>query len=53
MTRPDPPFNVAILGAGRIARTMADTLVKMADDSRYAPLIRPYGIASRDTDRAD
>ena len=51
-TRADPPFNVAILGAGRIARTMADTLGKMADDSRYAPLIRPYAIASRDADRA-
>ena len=29
-------IRVAILGAGRIAQHMADTLVKMAADSRYA-----------------
>ena len=44
--------NVAILGAGRIAHTMADTLVKMAADPKYANLIHPYAVAARDLDRA-
>ena len=35
-------IHVAILGAGRIAQHMADTLVKMAADSRYADLVEPY-----------
>lgn len=48
----DEKVNVAILGAGRIAHTMADTLVKMAADPRYADLIHPYAVAARDLDRA-
>lgn len=34
--------NVAILGAGRIAQSMAETLVKMAADPRYTDLVSPY-----------
>ncbi|NMM94027.1 Gfo/Idh/MocA family protein [Bifidobacterium oedipodis] len=45
--------NVAILGAGRIAHTMADTLVKMAASSDYGTLIHPYAVAARDLDRAE
>ena len=41
-------IRVAILGAGRIAQHMADTLVKMAADSRYADLVEPYAVAARD-----
>lgn len=44
--------NVAILGAGGIAHTMADTLTKMAADPRYADWIHPYAVAARDLDRA-
>ena len=44
--------NVAILGAGRIAHTMANTLVGMANDPRYQDLIRPYAVASREEARA-
>lgn len=44
--------NVAILGAGGIAHTMADTLVQMAGDSRYSSLVEPYAVAARDADRA-
>ncbi|KAB8288039.1 NAD-dependent oxidoreductase [Bifidobacterium ramosum] len=44
--------NVAILGAGRIAHHMAETLVKMATDPRYADLIAPYAVAARDGERA-
>lgn len=44
--------NVAILGAGRIAHHMAETLVKMAADPRYADLIAPYAVAARDGERA-
>ena len=35
-------INVAILGAGRIAQSMAETLVKMAADDRYRDLGAPY-----------
>ena len=45
-------IHVAILGAGRIAQHMADTLVKMAADSRYADLVEPYAVAARDAGRA-
>ena len=45
--------NVAILGAGRIAHTMAGTLAKMAADARYADLIHPYAVAARDLGRAE
>jgi len=45
-------INVAILGAGRIARHMADTLTKMARDDRYRDLVAPYAVASRDGGRA-
>ena len=45
--------NVAILGAGSIARTMADTLVRMAADERYRDLIHPYAVAARDLERAE
>ncbi|WEV69716.1 Gfo/Idh/MocA family oxidoreductase [Bifidobacterium sp. ESL0775] len=44
--------NVAILGAGGIAKSMANTLVEMAGDSRYSSLIEPYAVAARDADRA-
>ncbi|MDF7664246.1 Gfo/Idh/MocA family oxidoreductase [Bifidobacterium sp. ESL0763] len=44
--------NVAILGAGRIACKMADTLVRMAGDPRYAELVAPYAVAARDAGRA-
>lgn len=44
--------NVAILGAGRIAQSMAETLVKMAADPRYADLVAPYAVAARDGERA-
>ncbi len=44
--------NVAILGAGRIAEHMAETLVKMAADSRYCDLAAPYAVAARDGERA-
>ncbi|NEG55850.1 Gfo/Idh/MocA family protein [Bifidobacterium platyrrhinorum] len=45
--------NVAILGAGSIANTMATTLVKMAADERYAGWIHPYAVAARDYGRAE
>ena len=45
--------NVAILGAGRIAHTMADTLLKMAGDPRYADWIHPYAVAARDGEHAE
>ncbi|MBT1182175.1 Gfo/Idh/MocA family oxidoreductase [Bifidobacterium sp. CP2] len=46
--------NVAILGAGSIANTMAKTLVAMASPStRYSHLIHPYAVAARDFDRAE
>lgn len=44
--------NVAILGAGRIAHHMAETLTKMATDPRYANLVAPYAVASRNGERA-
>ena len=37
-------INVAILGAGRIAQSMAETLVKMAADDRYRGEIRFSGV---------
>ncbi|MBT1172830.1 Gfo/Idh/MocA family oxidoreductase [Bifidobacterium sp. MA2] len=45
--------NVAILGAGSIANTMATTLVAMAADPRYAGWIHPYAVAARDFERAE
>ena len=44
--------NVAILGCGGIAHSMARTLVGMAADPRYADLIAPYAVAARDGERA-
>lgn len=44
--------NVAILGAGRIAHSMASTLVAMAGDPRYRDLVAPYAVAARDGGRA-
>lgn len=44
--------NIAILGAGSIARTMAGTLAAMGSDDRYRMLITPYAVASRDLSRA-
>jgi predicted dehydrogenase len=44
--------NVAILGAGRIAHHMAETLNAMAEDPRYANLVAPYAVAARDGERA-
>lgn len=45
-------INVAILGAGRIAQSMAETLVKMVADDRYRDLVAPYAVAARDGERA-
>lgn len=45
-------INVAILGAGRIAHSMARTLVAMAADPQYAGLVAPYAVAARDGGRA-
>ena len=45
-------INVAILGAGRIAQSMAKTLVAMAADERYRDLVAPYAVAARDGERA-
>ncbi|PJM74516.1 Gfo/Idh/MocA family protein [Bifidobacterium simiarum] len=46
--------NVAILGCGRIAHHMADTLRQMAADERYTRLVRPYAVATRaDLSRAE
>ncbi|KFI57689.1 oxidoreductase [Bifidobacterium gallicum DSM 20093 = LMG 11596] len=50
--RGDGMINVAILGAGRIAQTMAHTLQLMNADDRYAGLIHPYAVASRSSERA-
>lgn len=44
--------NVAILGAGRIAHAMAQTLNAMAADPRYRNLVAPYAVAARDGERA-
>lgn len=44
----DGTVNVAILGCGRIAHHMAQTLHDMAGDERYSTLIRPYAVATRD-----
>ncbi|WP_273385484.1 Gfo/Idh/MocA family protein [Bifidobacterium coryneforme] len=44
--------NVAILGAGRIAHSLARTLVMMTKDERYSRLVAPYAVASRDRERA-
>lgn len=41
------PQNVAILGLGRIAHSMAQTLVCMARDDRYKDAVRPYAVATR------
>ena len=41
-------INVAILGAGRIAQHMADTLVRMTQDDRYRDLVAPYAVAARE-----
>lgn len=46
------PLNVAILGAGRIAQSMARTLAMMASDARYASLVTPYAVASRSAAKA-
>ena len=40
-------INVAILGAGRIAQSMAETLVKMAADDRYRDLVAPYAASAQ------
>ena len=45
-------INVAILGAGRIAQSMAKTLAAMAADERYRDLVAPYAVAARDGERA-
>lgn len=46
------PLNVAILGAGRIAQSMARTLTMMSADARYASLVTPYAVASRSAAKA-
>lgn len=43
------PVNVAILGAGDIAHAMATTLNGMLADERYAGLVRPYAVATRNS----
>ncbi|WP_297316153.1 Gfo/Idh/MocA family oxidoreductase [uncultured Bifidobacterium sp.] len=43
---------VAILGAGRIAHSLAKTLVMMTMDERYSHLIAPYAVAARSGERA-
>lgn len=46
-------INVAILGVGSIAHSMADTLTQMAGDDRYSSLVHRYAVATRnDPDRA-
>ncbi|MBT1164240.1 Gfo/Idh/MocA family protein [Bifidobacterium felsineum] len=45
-------INVAILGAGNIAHTMADTLTQMAETPMYSSWIHPYAVAARSLDRA-
>lgn len=45
-------IKVAILGAGRIAHAMAETLVMMSQDQRYKKLVSPYAVASRDGARS-
>ncbi len=45
--------NIAILGLGSIAHSMADTLVQMSHDQRYADAIAPYAVATHNSlDRA-
>ena len=44
--------NVAILGAGRIAHAMAQTLVSMAASKEYGSLVTPYAVGARDGERA-
>ncbi|BDR54766.1 oxidoreductase [Bombiscardovia apis] len=46
------PVRVAILGAGRIAHHMAQTLQLMRSDPRYRDLVEPYAVASRSLERA-
>jgi predicted dehydrogenase len=52
-TQGNRPINVAILGAGGIANTMAHTLLAMKSDQRYSKLINPYAVAARDAQRAE
>ncbi|MBT1175063.1 Gfo/Idh/MocA family oxidoreductase [Bifidobacterium sp. LC6] len=47
----DAKINVAILGAGNIAHTMADTLAQMAETPMYS-WIHPYAVAARSLERA-
>ena len=51
-TTTDGPIAVAILGAGRIAHSMAATVRAMMADPRYSRLVSLYAVASRDDDRA-
>ncbi|MCI1636556.1 MAG: Gfo/Idh/MocA family oxidoreductase [Bifidobacterium crudilactis] len=51
-TQANKTVNVAILGAGGIANTMARTLLAMKSDERYRGLINPYAVAARDSERA-
>ncbi|MCI1890180.1 MAG: Gfo/Idh/MocA family oxidoreductase, partial [Bifidobacterium crudilactis] len=51
-TQANKTVNVAILGAGGIANTMARTLLAMKSDERYRGLINPYAVAARDGERA-
>lgn len=44
--------NVAILGAGRIASHMAETLMQMNAHPSLSNIINPYAVASRSLDRA-
>ena len=51
MTGTMKPANVAIIGLGRIAPSMARTLKGMEEDPRYSSLVRAYAVATHD-DRA-
>ena len=51
-TMTDGPVAIAILGAGRIAHSMAATIRTMMADPRYSDLVSLYAVASRDGGRA-
>lgn len=46
------PIHVAILGAGNIATSMAQTIQAMSHDERYRNLVTLYAVAARDETRA-
>ncbi len=42
------PANIAIIGLGRIAPAMAQTITGMEKDPRYSSLVRAYAVATHD-----